>query len=180
MPDVWVANPHRRVVLFEGRNTAGRDHVAGWSYTGKLWDNTAGRNGAVMHRLVGQVVAGLATSLTVVTDVWSVVCPTRGVIVAHGEVTGHPQAHSSHGVGTVGVCVLCLAGVEGVGGVVGRRVGRLRLCLGLEGSNVVWDASVWVSPPFARWWTILAGGQPAFACVGLVRCIHPTATLWCI
>ena len=32
LPDVWVANPHRRLVLFEGRNVAGRDQAVGLSY----------------------------------------------------------------------------------------------------------------------------------------------------
>ena len=77
-----MANPPKRLVLFEGRSAAGRDHMVGLSYTGQPWDNTARGDGAVMHHLVGQVVAGLAALLPVVTDVWWVVCPSRNDIVA--------------------------------------------------------------------------------------------------
>ena len=44
VPPVWAANPHRRIVLFEGLNCQGRDHAVGLSYTGQLWD-TAGAGG---------------------------------------------------------------------------------------------------------------------------------------
>ena len=46
VPPVWAANPHRRIVLFEGLNDQGRDHTVGLSYTGQLWDMaTAGGGG---------------------------------------------------------------------------------------------------------------------------------------
>ena len=82
LPDVWVANPHRRLLLFEGRKVARRDPAVRLSYTGQLWDNTAGGDGAVTHHSVGQVVAALSALLPVVTDVWWVVCPSRSDIVA--------------------------------------------------------------------------------------------------
>ena len=86
MPDVWVANPHRRVVLFEGRYAASQDQASGLSYTGQLWDNTAGGGGGGLGRSCtirwGKLWQALVALSPVLADVWWVVCPSRSDIVA--------------------------------------------------------------------------------------------------
>ena len=78
MPPVWAANPHRRLVLFEGVNGQGRDHAVGLSYTGQLWDSAGvGGVGGIVHRTVEEAVAALAAALPVLTDVWWVVVPSH-------------------------------------------------------------------------------------------------------
>ena len=76
LPPVWAANPHRRLVLFEGG-----DHAVGLSYTGRLWDSAGARGGGGGGKgghapMVAGAVAGLAVALPVVTDVWWVVVPS--------------------------------------------------------------------------------------------------------
>ena len=79
VPPVWAAEPHRRLVLFEGINGQSRDHAVGLSYTRQLWDSAGigGGGGGVMHRTVVEAVAALAAALPVLTDVWSVVVPSH-------------------------------------------------------------------------------------------------------
>ena len=178
MPYVWVAKPYRRLVLFEGRNAAGRDHVVNLSCTGQLRDNTAGGDGAVMHYSLGRVVSGLAALLPVVPTTRQHPRPLQGIVHT-------PQQSPLSGMNAPEGVRFPLRGDKIIAGGADdprhvRNVGGLRLCLILEGSNAFWAASVWVSPPFARWWTNLASGQPAFACVGLVKRSPPTARLWCI
>ena len=112
-PPCWFLRPRHHFTLFEGEKAAGRPHVVGVDWWGRVWDNDPARQPPpypgpeAAWREVAYAVHAL---LPVVTDVWWAVLPQPGEVHAHtpptlsrrvAPPTGPPPASLTHVFGRI-------------------------------------------------------------------------------